>query len=372
MTFWIIFAASIMMMSLLSFFLPDKINEKILLLGFIFIGIIAAFRNNIGADYYSYISIAQLASNFDISVEPSFLWIVSFCDKYNISYRFIFFVYSIFTTFFIYKGCKVYVKNRERVMTLLLYTFYPYAYWFYMGGIRQGLAISICFFCAQFVFTNKKKFISYIILASLIHYSAIFCLSFLFISARKKSISFIILFLSLSLIPVFSGVTLGEFLNDILVYVMNIIPGIDSHFLYYTNSTWKGISAGIIIENILFFMVYILYYRIYAQKQEDKEFYKISYFINIYFMGMLIRNTFSSIDAISRIGFYFVIFFIIVVPNIMHKIDVSFRIILASFICIFFLTYFLYGVFMAQYNFKASNVNINYEFDPDVINGKIP
>lgn len=83
MTFWIIFAASIMMMSLLSFFLPDKINEKILLLGFIFIGIIAAFRNNIGADYYSYISIAQLASNFDISVEPSFLWIVSFCQQFT-------------------------------------------------------------------------------------------------------------------------------------------------------------------------------------------------------------------------------------------------------------------------------------------------
>lgn len=361
-----------MAISFLSLFLSDNINKKILLLGFIFIGIIAAFRNNIGADYYSYISIAQLISNSDISVEPSFFWLVSFCDKYNISYRFIFFVYSVLTTFFIYKGCKAYAKTRERVMSLLLYTFYPYAYWFYMGGLRQGLAISICFFCTQFVFSNKKKFIFYILLASLVHYSAIFCLSFLFVSTRKKSIKFVFLCLALSLIPVFSGATLGEFVNSVLVYVMNAVPGIDSHFLQYTNSTWKGISAGVIIENVLFLTIYILYNRIVTDDRDNKDLYKISYFSNLYFIGMILRNMFSSIDAVSRIGFYFIIFFIIVVPNIMHKVNINLRIVLSFGIYIFFFTYFLYGIYMAQYNFAASNVNINYEFNIDVINGQIP
>ena len=92
---------------------------------------------------------------------------------------------TLITLAFYYKAIEYERKNVNYFLLVFLFGTIMYLYFF--GIIRLFIATGIVAYAYRFIFEkNTKKYIKWVIIASLFHYSALFALIFIYFSTEKK------------------------------------------------------------------------------------------------------------------------------------------------------------------------------------------
>lgn len=193
------------------------------------------------------------------SISPQFLFDISFQDRFEPGYQLIenaVYLYvgksyiSLFvvTSLFIQFCILYYFRHESKMMWFSIALFLLIRFYFFsVSGIRQGIAVAIV--CIALLnIHNTKRYIMYIILASLCHYSALVALFFLKlknITVQRKYVAFIFV------------VSIGVFFA--FSTVINSLFSVISYGVDYYNQEGASKTGGILLlAEALFLYIMVL------------------------------------------------------------------------------------------------------------------
>lgn len=182
---------------------------------------------------------------------------------------------------------------------------------YYSGfnGVRQAIAVSICF--AAYPLLVKKKWLLYIaviILASTFHTTALLLIPLMFITARKawSKISLIIIFLLLITIV---------FLPSLWTYVINFLEQIGQEKLADDYKNFKYSDEGIHILRLLVAATPVIFSLLFYRRIKKNSFH-IDVLINMSLLFLVFMLFGTQMTVLSRLASYFGIFNILLIPEL--------------------------------------------------------
>lgn len=218
--------------------------------------------------------------------------------------------------------CYRFVVNESKEIMLSLFLFVSLRlYYFLMSGLRQAIAIYICLIAYRFIKQRKLiPFILLVILATQFHVTAIVFLIAYPISYFKFNFQNI-LWMGAAGVAVFVG------FNSILGKVLTFLP---EYYSEYQNSErFESYKTGNIIVAIIqvIFLVISIFSKYgmdhsgrktgFVQKEFDEaSFMKFMLLVSILFSLVSLRAT-----TLDRLYYYFWIFSIICIPNMLQEIE---------------------------------------------------
>lgn len=312
------------------------ISNASLYLVFIICTLIGGFRSwNVGQDTKNYIFIIDNIEYYNISnLEPFFLYLNKILNSLfsgDLRYTILFLLISGLTWFFFLLGAKQKSISVGILLTILFG--HMNAFFDQFNAIRQLLALSIVFYGTTFLLNNKyKKFIFFVLIGSLFHYTSLLSLVFIPIYKFKKYWKTIIL---ISFI----------FLLFFIEYIFGYLISFSSKYNDYEDIGLTGnyIGNGIFVFNILI-LVLLLLFKNYVSKSFKDDYFYFLILVCISFIFQLI-TFYNSIggDVIVRASYYFSLGYIFLINYIFmsmkagHKIIFWFFIILLIFVKFFFI-----------------------------------
>ncbi len=300
MLFYILFAFSVTSLLGLGYLYPNK-NKLFQWVVFIIIIGVAGFRDHIGVDFDSYVE-WYIHKTRDDKLEFCFVAIMNIFRFFNLSYHFIFFFFSFLTCLFLFLGIKKYTANQN--LAFLVFLILPEMYLNSFCLIRQSFSVAICFYA--FYYLMNKKYLIYLLLMIVgvsIHYSAVLpFLLFLIVFkyADKINVWYIAIMLIASfLLSKLSFIQIFDFLFE------------NTRYSYYFSQHRVPVNIyKIIVLNIVAFFVLL-----HFEKMKNRYPYQ-KYIILLYFFSVIFMNLFSALADMARIAYYFRIFEIIVIADL--------------------------------------------------------
>lgn len=276
--------------------------------------LIASLRYGVGTDYFSYTEIYKVVSQLSLSDflssdktthELGFFALVKLSSYLSHGYALLFAMSSILTVVFYYLGLNKYQpKHKALAYFLYLTVIFPLT----LNTMRQGIAMSICFFAFTFMISkNAKKFILWILIASLFHTSALVLLPFYFLNKvikpgddKSNYATFIKIFLVslavLMVLPYFSDVLSTITLFDKYTKYQDIVANGNNYTFYL-----KALILGI----LLFF-----YRRILAVDKNN------AYFLAFAMIDVAMSTLGFTSSIFNRITLYFIFFNLLLLTSI--------------------------------------------------------
>lgn len=284
-------------------------------------------RYGVGLDYFNYLD----SYGYDYNAygfEPFFYFLMYFCKNYLENFYYVTLFTLMISNIFIYLGLKK--RNIEGFYFLLaIFIFLSNTAMVYMNIMRQGIAVSICFYAVTFIYEkNFKRYLFFIILAMGFHLSAIFMLPFYFIRVKFNKITFLIAVILCYVAAYFQLATV----------LINVVASIIPKYNYFQNSTFlqndsvKLLSLGVLLNVVV--MLCLLF-----SKKKNKQIEDID--TNLYLIGILFNVLSLSTFVFDRIGIYFFIFGISTIPKFLNNLKrVELRILLSMLVFVGVMIYF--------------------------------
>lgn len=298
-----------------------KTDRMIVLLSTYFIILFQGFRYGVGYDYFSYDNFVIKQIQF-LEPIPNFISWLSF---YLTRQSWLFFILtSFFTLIFVYLSC----KNTGNYFPYIAFISLPFFYIESFSIVRQGLAISICFFVySDYLNKNFKRAFIFSFIALLSHISSFVFLIFIlvnFLTPPKYRTKFIIF-------SIFTTLICSIFTEAIISYFSYYFPRLE----FYSGEHKYGLKMAI----SLFFFSGIVFFLI-----DYKTFISILLALIIFIIAI-------KYDAVfSRIAYYFFIPFCFVSIQSLSRKKLLEAIIILYFIAIFIVKYLDYGNGFQSYN----------------------
>ena len=295
---------------------------------FIFLFLFSALRSGIGWDYYSYYSIIEntKVGFFDHNFERfSIFWKFLIDSSNELDEPQVFFIIASFLTiFFIYKG----IRSERKKPELLICALFPMFYLASFSTIRHALAVSFVFYSLNYL--KEKKIITWLLLvflATYFHFSALISLLFIipaYYPIKKTK------YMLIMLVAVYILIS-----TDILIsveYVVNNYLGQYSKYLEKDN-----FGSKITLLYIFIAFIFIYFRNKLIAKNENNRLY-----VDIYLYGVILVIVLSQFGSVlMRLSSYFLIFSIVVVPEISRMFTGKNKI-LVNLLTVFFLV----GIFI--------------------------
>lgn len=268
---------------ILSYSIACKYNSKIFLFIAVLIsGVTVGMRFNYGLDTYNYAQwVIKLGSQSSLNNaflwsnhEKSFVILCYFTYKIFGTYRILFLVYGILTSFFVLMGIWNF-KDKINVLPPLMY-YIVFWQWGSMCNImRQSLAVAIVFFGIKYIYEEKyiKYFIT-VLIASVFHSSAVVAIIMIFYGLRSSKIGKVLRSMNVLLIGL---LVIGP---SILIKVMTMISS------RYSYSITTKIGFGFIVNLIILWIT--LKYTV--QKGEENDASEIEVDCNSYKFTYMIKQ----------------------------------------------------------------------------------
>lgn len=197
-------------------------------------------------------------------------------------------------------------------------------YMFMIQGLRQAIAMSICFLAVDFCKNRKLfRFLALILLAYMFHRSSIVFLPMYFLYGFKFD------FKTKIGIVVFAGVIL--LLSPVIVMYGNQLMDRE-----YFNAVDSGALVAMLIYIIIVSTAFIFLNE--KNTDEDKTFFIFMTVLGMSFYTMRYIGT----QAMERISFYFLIGQAIVLPTVVGKFDSTSRAIINYVVCVLSIALFIY------------------------------
>lgn len=329
----------------------NKTFFRNLLYFFLFLFIfLAGIRNYSGADFDSYQEIFYITSSeYNLFfIEPLFGFLNFLISKISLNYNFYLFIIATISLTLKFN----FIRNYSPYIFLSILILYCGNYIVQdMGQIRQGLAIGVTFISFKFLIDRKYIYFYFIVLlASLIHYSAIIlCIAPFLVN------------LNINLFKAVGGWFLSFIVGFYLKRYSSTFMGLESFFSneYAANkfsyiedkdfNSQVGFSIGMIIRLIVLILaININYSKI--KTQIELNIYKT--ITNIYFSGGVVYFIFGFVEIYAaRLSLYFTIYEILLIPLILkyHKKTWIFY-----FMIIIIIAFFIFNLYNYVFEVKTS------------------
>lgn len=195
----------------------------------------------------------------------------------------------------------LYKNSSSMVMSLIIYMSLP-TFVFVYSGLRQAIAIGICYIAISFAY--KKKFLPFlfaVILAVVFH---------------KTSILFLVAFplMNIKFKQVHRWISLG-----ILAFVFVFRTQIYSIAILLFGKTTKPDNNGAYVFFLALVAVYVVCF-IYSDKTRKNE-----GFLNLLFVACLIQAMGGVQNTVVRAAYYFIPVVAVLIPNVVMRIKDSFE-----------------------------------------------
>lgn len=337
-------ALTIIIGFLCEIFIKNDKKRKITFLcitGFI-LATIAGLRSSIiGTDTIQYYNAFQVINKneygwFDYSktrYEAGYFWmnkiVGMFSDDSQVFLLVVSYITIIGIIYFIYKN------SSNVIYSMILYqTMYHYCN--SMNLVRQYIAVAIAI--NSYYFIKEKKIIQaciVVILGGLIHTSALFMLPVIIVFSKIKITSNNIYKIIIGIVIITMSIPL------IIAIAVKLFPRYEFYLTYSSN-----FNGGKIMPLIYIGIIFIAYFLLHiTQKSDDKcsNLYSSSLYVLIGTMLLIVANLYF--ESASRLTNYFLIYFIILVPEVFKLFNKSSRIILYT---IFFILSTIYYVMLIK------------------------
>ena len=265
-------------------------------------------------------------------MEPGYLILNQIVAIFTDDFQIFLYIASLIPILFFYKAIEYERKNVNFFLVIFLFGTLMYLYFF--GIIRLFIAASIMAFSIRYIFEkNTLKYVLFILIASLFHYSALFMLLMVYFSSEKqerpKSMAKFIIITSI-MIPILIIVTSQ--------YVIPILG--ESKFENYTelNTGGFGISLGDLDKVPLLILAIIFKKDIDKMKGHDSRIY-----ITMFALATVVA-IFSKIGSsvIVRLQWYCMFSLCILLPLIARALTkTKFK----NFIILYIPIIIVYGIF---------------------------
>lgn len=302
----------------------------------IYMIIIYGIRYDVGIDYFSYERQYYDTTGFYGQRELIYDLSMKIFRHFNAPY----WVYTLFLGFVLYYVLYLVAKHLKLDYSkVIIYSIITGLMFVSFNLVRQSLAGAIVLFALRYIDIHDfKKYSITIIVASLIHFSAIIFLPFYFFDKlkihKKKWIYVLIIGITLYL---------TNAVNSILVYVL---PSKYEHFIGGRFDYQINLGVG-----VLFFVFIAIYFALKSIKSEDEMYPYYSLYILGYTALLFTLNVF----IMTRINLYSRMSLIYVLPDAIKKIRISGNMsrILDNLLFFGFLVIFIFSI----YNMYQLDVN---------------
>jgi EpsG-like putative glucosyltransferase len=321
--------------------------------------LIGSMRYGVGTDYLNYVLIYNNLSDFSISqfltdntagIEIGFFLLIKLSKLITDSPFILFAISSFLTILFFYIGLKRYnIKYPALTYLLFLLIIFPMT----LNVVRQGIAISICFYALSFMIERKPRaYFSWIFIASLFHITSLFLLPLYFlvkVIKTQKNNFYLSFLLKLTVLA------LGIYL--LLPYVFDLLAAIPSFEKYekYQTLAAQGNNYTLYLQFVMILSIVALSkWTVLRNNIMNIYFYFLTFAI---FELILMTLGFSS-AFIKRIALYFSFFSIILLTNTLNIFnDKLGKFLIYSLLIAYGVLYF----YLAYYQLGQANV-IPYRF----------
>lgn len=321
----------------------NKTSNTMAIILLLFLTLMIGFRYDVGVDYKEYeIWFNEWFDNFNLR-EPLWGVIIYGIKMLGGEFYLVTLLMAILTNTFLYLGLKK--RNINGFYLFLAIFIFSSSYLFISANImRQSVAISIFFYCSSFI-KNRAfwKYTFYIILASGFHISVILLYPLYFIKMKKISI------IGYSLMVVSCYILI---LSPVIPIMINIVATFLPYFGKYANneaifnSDVNIFSLGVLLKVIISWLLVLF---VQKKQVEDLEF-------NLYLIGVLMNILSLYTFLIGRIGIYFQVFEILMIPMMLKSVpNKKLRLLLGYFI-ILSITLFILQIIRGD-----GNLNLEYK-----------
>ena len=288
--------------SLLSFL---KNKGKPLIWGsFVVLFAFSALRYGYGNDYFSYLGIynyIKLNGWYDYyEKNPLFILLNRFSPNFYIFVAVTSLAFLVAIFVLIYRN----VSPKYQGIAVLLFVLNPYIFLTNLSAIRQATAMVV--FVLAIYFSMKKKIVPYILLilvASMIHTSAILLLPIYFVANTKKiSRPFLFIFTIIVALLVLSPASYDWFVGLFEEFLA------ENRYDRYIQEQGNSIYATIMA------LVYFVYVALNIRKLDGKK----QAFAKLYLISTTISLIAYKASIFTRLDIYFIIFGLITIPNIIE------------------------------------------------------
>lgn len=362
MFFWYIFIIAIFVINFLCDFIKNKAICNILLfIMFLSMLFIQAFRENVGYDFEQYRNLYYIAPSIEVWIENSSnllssSWIVEptitiFSEIFRsmgFNYHALFILYSILTMVFVIKGLRFY-GNGNVIFILIglsIFALNRDLYFLTFSIIRQAVAGAICFWASKYIYTNTKKYILSVLVASMFHYSAIIMLSYIFMKYLRIKTRTMMLIIVAVLFMTLTGIVKN---------IMIILLQSTGFYVGYLDFNTVAVG-GVYLEILLFFIV--IYWR--KNTIEDNFLFNIAFLNSIFYICSISLNT-----MFTRMALYTSIFYIVLFPKVLFRFKYEFL--------MKYIIYIIFAIFLITnlngYNEQSKTdfrANIEYDYTLDI------
>ena len=337
------FLPSIIFMTTYTEYANNKNLRKIILISIFFsLILMETFRSTsldtfYGYDTNEYIKFYNAVLYNQSGFEIGYATLNLLLRSMTTDYRYLFFIMSFGTMFFLSKSIDYYTENKSIALLSYICIF---LYIRDLSQMRASLAYSICIYSTIYLLeNNKKKFLMYIILATSIHFSSILMLIIYPIYKFKptKKQLYIILVISLLLFKLNLS-WMNNFLDIVSTLPKNKFT--TSFINYNNNINSRGLDNKVMLY--LFISLFGVYIKDYNNIKSDK------YDINIYMLviGIFIAAIFNGSEIISvRLSELFITSMIIVISKFKDITNYKYLEILYHYLtCLFLIIYNIFFI----------------------------
>ncbi len=238
-------------------------------------------------------------------MEPGYLILNFVVGQFTDNFQILLVVNAIIGILFFYKAMEY--ERKHINLGLAVFLFSTILYFYYIGIMRLFLAASITAYALKYVIEKKTaKYIIWILIASMFHYSALFMLFLVYFSTEKeektRKIQHIILLVTVAM--------------PIIIYVVSqfIFPNMGERYSNnYTELGQLTFSIGQFDKLPIVLLTFFLY------KDMLKENEHIKIYIVIYALAIII-GIYGTIIPIGRIEWYMNFAICIIIPQIVRAV----------------------------------------------------
>lgn len=340
---YILFVAIIMTLLILNSAIKPNANIFQMLV-FALIVFFVGFRFETGYDWAMYRNFFEY-NTFHSSIEFGYVFLIKILRYFFNDYQSLFLFTALLTYIFIFLGIKKYTTHTS--IALVLFLLIPGFFLNSLTIIRQELAIAIAFYAFSFLVDKKiLKYFFLMILAFSIHYSvAIVFFTHLVVWKFAPKIKYSFYYLLI----LFSLLFLKFNIGDLVYYFAQ-----GSRYEFYQS----GESVSLLKILILNFLALICVY--FSPRIIDKSKYNI-YIVAFAVMNVVFLNVFSSVIALSRIAYYFKVFEIVLVAQLLFVFDKKIRVIALLLLVSFYSVLFIGALRVDMVETRTENNLIPYK-----------
>jgi hypothetical protein len=326
MLFYLSLVVCVSILLLLGNYFPSR-NNLCQIFSFIIIVFVVGLRDYVGADFDDYVDWYLLKTR-DNDFEIGYLAVMNIFRWLHFGYHSLFFFISFLTYLFLFLGIRKFTKNQN--LAFFIFLLIPGMFLLSFNTLRQSLAISICFYSFYFLI-NEKFYIYFILMLLGLSFHNTVILPF---------ILFYLIFKYADRIKAYHVVIMlvGSLLLSKLEFVQ-IFGSLfkDTRYTYYftTMRAPVPILKLVILNGVALFVLFH-----FKKMKSDYPYQK--YLMILYFFSVIITNFFSLYGELTRFGYYFKIFEIIVIADLIFLESKKRKIWMLVGFSIYYLSIFVY------------------------------